>query len=138
MKKSEIKNGMHVITNNGNEYIIISGIEAYKQIEDTNTANTVMIQLDGSGWMPFDDYDDDLCYHDPEGDEDDWDIDRYYDIKAVYTPQYYSWTLLSVYDKSFISDKFIKVWERPRKKMTKAEIEKELGYGIEIVDDERG
>ena len=96
MKKSEIKNGMHVITNNGNEYIIISGIEAYKQIEDTNTANIVMVQLDGSGWMPFDDYDDDLCYHDPEGDEDDWDIDRYYDIKAVYTTQYYSWTLLFI------------------------------------------
>jgi hypothetical protein len=134
MKKSDIKNGMHVITNNGNEYIIISGIEAYKQIEDTNTANTVMIQLDGSGWMPFDDYDDDLCYHDPEGDE--CDIDRYYDIKAVYTPQYYSWTLLSVYDKSCISDKFIKVWERPRKKMTKAEIETELGYEIEIVESE--
>ena len=136
MKKSDIKNGMHVITNNGNEYIIISGIEAYKQIEDTNTANIVMIQLDGSGWMPFDDYDDDLCYHNPEGDEDDWDIDRYYDIKAVYTPQYYSWTLLSVYDKSFISDKFVKVWERPRKKMTQLDIERELGYEIEIVESE--
>lgn len=137
MKKSDIKNGMHVITSNGNEYVIISGVEAHEQINEGNTANTIMVQLNGSGWMPFDDYDDDLRYHDPEGNEDDDYLDKYYDIKEVYVPQYYSWILTSVYDKSFfISNKFSKVWERPRKKMTKAEIEKELGYGIEIVDDE--
>ena len=132
MKKSDIKNGMHVITNNGNEYIIISGIEADKQIEETNTANIIMVQLDGNGWMPFDDYDDDLCYHDPEDDESDYD--KYYDIKTVYAPRFYAWTLISINEYS--KDKFTKVWERPRKKMTKAEIEKELGYEIEIVESE--
>lgn len=133
MKKSDIKNGMHVITNNGNEYIIISGIEADKQIEETNTANIIMVQLDGNGWMPFDDYDDDLCYHDPEDDESDYD--KYYDIKTVYAPRFYAWTLISINEYS--KDKFTKVWERPRKKMTQTDIERELGYEIEIIDDER-
>ena len=135
MKKSEIKNGMHVITNDGSEYVIISGIEARGQIEDNNTANVVMVNTDSyGGWMSFDNYDDDLRFHDPEG-EDEYDRD--YDIKIVYAPRYYAWTLLSVHDKDSEDrlDKFTKVWERECKKMTKAEIEKELGYEIEIVED---
>jgi hypothetical protein len=128
MQKSDIKNGMHVITNNGDEYIIISGIEAYEQT--VNTANIIMVQLDG-GWMAFDDYDNDLHYHDPEGDDDECP-DKLYDIKTVYAPRYYSWTLSSVHKNP---TDFAKVWERPiAKKMTKAEIEKELGYEIEIID----
>jgi hypothetical protein len=132
MKKSDIKNGMHVITNDGSEYVIISGIEACGQIEDGNTANIVMVNMDAyGGWMSFDDYDDDLRFHDPEG-EDEYDKD--YDIKMVYAPRYYAWTLLSVHNRTY-TDKFTKVWERPiPKKMTKAEIETELGYEIEIVD----
>ena len=135
MKKSDIKNGMHVITNDGEEYVIISGIEACGQIKDSNTANIVMVNMESyGGWMSFDDYDDDLRFHDPEGDE--YGEDRCYDIKEVYSPLYYAWTLLSVHNKTF-TDKFTKVWERPRKKMTQIEIEKELGYEIEIIDDER-
>ena len=136
MKKSDIKNGMHVITNDDVEYIVISGIEAQGQIRDNYTANTIMIQINDDGWMPFDDYDDNLHYHDPEANEfDDDDSDRYYDIKAVYAPTFYAWTLSSVYNKE-LTDKFTKVWERTFKKMTKAEIEKELGYEIEIVESE--
>ena len=135
MKKSDIKNGMHVITNDGIEYIVISGVEADGQIKDGKTANIIMTQVNDNRWMPLDDYDDDLHYHDPEDDE--YIEDRCYDIKAVYTPRYYSWVLESIYNKKS-TDRFIKVWERSFKKMTKAEIEKELGYEIEIVDDERG
>lgn len=132
MKKSDIKNGMHVITNDGSEYVIISGIEARGQIEDNNTANVVMVNVDKyGGWMSFDNYDDDLRFHDPEGEDDEYDRD--YDIKIVYAPRYYGWTMLSIHDDYSIN-KFTKVWERERKKMTKAEIEKELGYEIEIVD----
>lgn len=126
MKKSDIKNGMHVITNDGTEYIIISGIEANKQ---TITADTVMVQINGyGGWMPFDRYDDDLRYYDKHGDND-----AAFDISEVYTPNFYAYVLKSVHD--VIKDRFIKLWERPIvKKMTKAEIEAELGYTIEIVD----
>lgn len=131
MNKSDIKNGMHVITSDNTEYIIIDGVEAQGQIDDGNTANIIMARVNEYGWMPFDDYDDDLYYHDPEGSV--YDEDRCFDIKAVYEPRYYSWVFGSV--KQF-ADKFIKVWERPiAKKMTKAEIEKELGYEIEIVED---
>jgi hypothetical protein len=88
-----------------------------------------MVQLDG-GWMALDDYDDDLHYHDPEGDE--YDEDKFYDIKTVYAPRYYSWALSSVHKNP---TNFAKVWERPtRKKMTKIDIEEALGYEIEIID----
>lgn len=131
MKKSDIKNGMHVITRDGTEYIIIDGVEAQGQIEDKNTANIIMARVNGSGWMSLDDYDDNLYYHDPEGSV--YDKDKCFDIKAVYAPRYYAWVCNSVYN---IADKFIKVWERPiAKKMTKAEIEAELGYEIEIIED---
>jgi hypothetical protein len=130
MKKSDIKNGMHVITRNGVEYVIISGVEACKQIIKKDV---IMTRIDTcGGWMPFDRYDDDLNYYnfDAEcGDED-------FDICEVYVPNFYADTLLSVHD-DYNSDKFTKVWERPivvAKKMTKAEIEAELGYEIEIVD----
>lgn len=128
MKKSDIKNGMHVITNDGTEYVVISEVEASEQ--NIETAATIMVQFNGQGWMPFDEYDDDLRYHDPDGDE--YNEDEYYDIKTVYAPRYYSYTLSPV--SSGIFD-FTKVWERPMvKKMTKADIEKELGYEIEIID----
>lgn len=132
MKKSDITNGMHVITNEGVEYIIIDGVEAQAQIKDNHIANTIMVQVHSEGWIPFDNYDDDLHYHDPEGDE--YEEDWLYDIKEVYSPLYYV-NILSSVDKH--ANKFTKVWERPRKKMTQIEIERELGYAIEIMDDER-
>ena len=132
MKKSDIKNGMHVITKSGDEYIIMSDIYAPKQIEDNNTVKVVMLGIDG-GWMNFDQYDDDLCFRDKpsEVDEDDW----LYDIDEVYAPKYYAWTLESVLKEKNKND-FTRLWKRGVKKMTKAEIEEALGYEIEIVEGE--
>ena len=128
MKKSEIKNGMHVITKSGEEYIIMSGIYAPKQIEEHNTAKVVMLGLDG-GWMNFDQYNNDLCFHSNIENEDDY----LYDIDEVYIPNYYCWTLESALESTNKND-FTRLWKRDVKKMTKAEIEAELGYEIEIVD----
>ena len=79
MNKSDIKNGMHVITKDGTEYVIMSNIYAPKQIDDGNTAKVVMLCLNG-GWMNFDKYSDDLCFHDTvyEAEDDDcmYDIDE--------------------------------------------------------------
>lgn len=121
MKKYNIKNGMHVITKDGTEYVIISKVTA---LEQTGKHDTIMVQINDNGWMPLDNYDDDL-HHKCEDD---------FDIKAVYMPLYFAYVLSSVYD-IFLKDKFIKIWERPTaKKMTKADIEKELGYEIEVVE----
>jgi hypothetical protein len=124
MQKSDIKNGMHVITNSGREYLIISNVEANEQ---TFLANTIMVRLDGEGWLPLDKYNDDLCYRFNDNDDD-----AYYDIKEVYVSNFYVNILSSVHDAK---NSFTKVWERPiTRKMTKAEIEAELGYKIEIID----
>lgn len=124
MKKSDIKVGMHVITNNGEEYVILKDIYATSQ---TEKAYTVMVDINGDGWMNFDEYTDDLRF--------DENLDGY-DIKAVFVPKFYCGTLDSVnYGYAdYNSYRFEKLWERPiAKKMTKADIEKELGYEIEII-----
>lgn len=125
MQKSDIKNGMHVITNNGEEYVILSNIYASSQTSSNNTAHTIMADINGEGWMNFDKYTYDLrC--------DNGDFE--YEIQAVFEPKYYSATLMSV-RSDYSNYNFTKVWERPTvKKMTKADIEKELGYEIEIID----
>lgn len=53
MKKSDIKNGMHIITNDNIEYVVISGVKAQEQ---TEIHDTIMVQLNKDGWMPLDDY----------------------------------------------------------------------------------
>ena len=124
MKKSDIKNGMHVITNGGEEWVIINNVEAQEQ---TQTSNTIMVRIGVDGWMPFDDYNDDLSYTSNNSGYED-----YFDIKEVYAPRFYAYVTSSIYE---YKGEFIKVWERPIvKKMTKAEIEAELGYKIKIVD----
>lgn len=131
MKKSEIKNGMHVITKGGEEYIIVSDVYAPCQIDNGNTAKIAMLGLSG-GWMNLDQYDEEsLCFRDNPSDidEDDWQ----YDIEEVYAPKYYTYTFESVKSKN--KNDFIRLWKRGVKKMTKAEIETELGYEIEIVED---
>jgi hypothetical protein len=125
MQKSDIKNGMHVITNNGEEWVILSDIYAPSQIRSNNTAYTIMANINGEGWMNFDKYTSDLRCNSKNFD---------YEIQAVFEPQHYCATLMSV--RGAYSDyNFKKIWERPtRKKMTKIDIEKELGYEIEIID----
>ena len=132
MKKSEIKNGMHVITKDGSEYIIMSNIYAPKQMEDNNTSNVVMLGIE-CGWMNFDQYDDDLCFRDTV--DEVCDDDFLYDIDEVYAPKYYAWTLKSVLEEKNKND-FIRLWKRDVKTMTKAEIEAELGYEINIIESE--
>lgn len=130
MKKSEIKNGMHVITKDGSEYVIISDVYAPCQIDNGNTAKVAMLGLKG-GWMNLDQYDEEsLCFRDKpsEIEEDDWQ----YDIEEVYAPKYYTYTFESVQSKD--KHDFTRLWKRGVKKMTKAEIEAELGYEIEIID----
>lgn len=128
MKKSDIKNGMHVITNDGTEYVILSDIYASSQVNNNTTAHVIMANINDNEWVNFDTYTHDLrCgTNNPK-----------YEIQAVFEPRYYKATLMSVRDDED-NYYFTKLWERPtKKKMTKSEIEKELGYEIEIVDEDR-
>ena len=126
MKKSDIKNGMHVITKGGEEYVVVSDVYAPCQIDNGNTAKVAMLGLNG-GWMNLDQYGEE-CDKPSDIEEDDWQ----YDIEEVYAPKYYTYTFESV--KQFKHD-FTRLWKRGVKTMTKAEIEAELGYEIEIVED---
>jgi hypothetical protein len=126
MKKSDIKNGMHLITDSGDEYIVVGDVYAPKQ--DTQS-KTVLVSL-SHGWMSLEDYDDNLRCCDDDGSYVDYGS---FDVKEVYAPKFYKDMFDSV---KYNKDEFIKLWERHiAKKMTKAEIEEELGYEIEIVED---
>jgi hypothetical protein len=121
---------MHVITNDGTEYVILSDIYASSQVKNNTTAHIIMADINGNEWMNFDKYTCDLRCND---DDDNFE----YEIQAVFEPRYYKATLMSVRDDED-NYYFTKLWERPtKKKMTKSEIEKELGYEIEIVDEDR-
>lgn len=125
MKKSELKNGMHVITKNGDEFIVIDNVVADKQIVDRNTSDVILVKIDNcGGWLALDRYDENL---NSDGDDNDDD----FKIVAIYKPLYYYDILLSVYD-DYHGKNFVQIYGK--KKMTKAEIEQALGYEIEIVD----
>ena len=123
MKKSELTNGMHVITNNNEEFIVMSNIVADKQIADGNIATTLLIRIDNGGWLNLNSYDENLTELDG-----DWD----FGIKAIYKPLYYYDVLFSVFD-DYHNTNFVQVYGR--RNMTQAEIEKELGYEINIIED---
>lgn len=123
IKKSDVTNGMHVILNNDEEYVVIDKIIASEQLECGNTSEVVLAQINGDGWMNFDNYDEDFR-------EKDYDDENEYDIKEIYSPLFYMSVLKPIKNRK---EHFVKVWERP-KRMTKEEIEAELGYEIEIVD----
>lgn len=80
-----------------------------------------------NGWMNLDSFDDDLKYINTTNIQgvEMWNINKIY---RTYTP-----TLNNRFDDKFLG----LIWERKEKekvKMTKAEIEAELGYEIEIVE----
>ena len=128
MKKSELTNGMHVITNDGSEYIVINNVMADRQIEDGNTSEVLLVNIDGHGWLGINkDYDENLNRIDSGDDDFMWD----FEIKEIYKPLYYYDILSSVYD-AYHRKNFVQIYGR--RKMTKEQIEKALGYEIEIVD----
>ncbi len=81
--KSILKNGMHVITRNGNEYIIMSNAKVVSQL---HTSEMIGLNIHTNGFTRIDNYDDDLTLksnHD-------------YDIQIIYEPHFYNDVLLSV------------------------------------------
>lgn len=96
MDKTMLKNGMHVITRNGKEYVIMSDIEANMQI---HTNEIVGLNIRKEGFIRVDNYNDDLTL----GSNHD------YDIMFVYEPHFYKYILSSILSDR---DNFDLIWER--------------------------
>lgn len=120
MKISDYKIGTHFITREGVEYVLMPNVQRY------SNDNFSLSRLNDDGWLGANDYDDDYRMID---EDDDF---CQYDIAKIVQPMYNNCILLPY---EYHKDIFKIVWERPEaRKMTKAEIEAELGYVIEIVD----
>ena len=109
MNKSDLKNGMVLELRNGERYMVV-GEYWIRQ----------------NAWIDPDDYNEDLAI------KGDTKADRQFDVVRVYRPHQYD--AIAVMEKKKDTSKL--VWERKEPmKMTVKEIEKALGYPVEIVAD---
>lgn len=83
MDKSMLKNGMHVITRNGNEYVIMSNAEPTRQ---THSSEMIGLNMTDAGFIRIDKYNDDLTCNGNDN----------YDIQSIYVPHFYKYILSSV------------------------------------------
>lgn len=121
MKLKDLKTGMRIILRNGQEYIVLNNvITPYERKED------MYILVDG-GWMSSSSYNDDLTC---KGDS------KEYDIMKVYAQNNGNYLDGDVLQRNAIKNMDL-IWERKEKrKMTVAQICKELGYDIEIIKED--
>ncbi len=118
--KTYFTNGMHVITKCGKEYVFLIHINATEQSSATYT-DRILVGFNEKNWLNFNKYNNDLTLG-----------EDCFDIQKVYAPKYFRGVFCSVKD---YPDEFDLVWKRPeKKKMTLEEVEKKLGYEIEIIE----
>ena len=118
MKIEDLKTGMHVITRNDKEYIVIKNV-TYNMCGQAD----IMVDINKHGWLNLKDYDKYLTSHHEE-----------FSIQKVYMPMVLHGFGFTNSVKTDLDD-FMLIWERPTKKrMTLEDIEAELGYGIEIIE----
>lgn len=121
MKLSELKTGMHVILRDGNEYIVLK--DTCLCLFDTDTyGKNIIKKLNGATYTSLDNYNEDFTNTDGL---------KNLDIVEVYTCDCVSAIFKSAKDKPY---SFTRIFEERPTKMTLEEIEKELGYKIEIVN----
>lgn len=117
MKKSDLKTGMVVETENGEKYLVML---------EPDCEGRELINFSG-GYMSLSSYNDELML---EKSYEEFDIMKVYSVGGSIR-----WLLR---DKELMNFKLI--WQRKEikeiKEMTVKEIEKELGYKIKIVGDE--
>lgn len=120
MKLSDLKTGMHVITRNGDEYVVMRDVVTHADGQ-TGTSPIIMTNIKYCAWLNLKEYAEDLTLYDNE-----------FGIQKVYMPRYYRSLVTSVEIKP---EDFVLIWKRPTKKqMTLEEIEEALGYEVEIVE----
>ena len=115
MKKSDLKSGMTVKIRKGERYLVIKNYE-------TKLYGVCDVLVNKNSFLTLNDYNEDLILKDKN--------DFQFDIMEVYKP---------VYDSHiFDFEEHELIWEREEaKEMTLEEIEKELGYKIEIVKEDK-
>lgn len=120
MKLSDLKTGMHVILRDGDEYIVLKDT-CLCLFYDTYGKNIIK-NLNAKTYTSLDNYNEDFINADGF---------KTLDIVEVYTCDCVSDILESVKDEP---NAFTRIFEERPTKMTLEEIEKELGYKIEIVN----
>lgn len=123
MKLSDLKTGMHVILRDGDEYIVLKDTCLYSTYDYDTYEKNIIKRLNSKAYTSLDNY------------NEDFTSTRFkdLDIVEVYSCNCVTAILESVKNEP---DSFIRIFEeRPTKKMTLEEIEKELGYKIEIVNE---
>lgn len=123
MKLSDLKTGMHVILRNGDEYIVLKDTCLYSNYDYDTYEKNIIKTLNRRTYINLNNYNEDFTNT----------TSNWLDIVEVYTCNCVTAILESVKNEP---DSFIRIFEeRLTKKMTLEEIEKELGYKIEIIND---
>lgn len=123
MKLSDLKTGMHVILRDGDEYIVLKDTCLYSNYDYDTYEKNIIKTLNSRTYTSLNNYNEDFTSA----------ISNWLDIVEVYTCNCVTAILESVKNEP---DSFIRIFEeKPTKKMTLEEIEKELGYKIEIIND---
>ena len=107
--KMELKEGMIIECRNGNRYLL-------RRVDD------VLIGSNFDEWIKAT-YDENLC--------ENYFHNKTFDVMKIYMSK--STQLKNLFDNNYITC----IWERKEpKKMTLAQISKELGYEVEVIDNE--
>ena len=123
-KKSDFKIGMRVVTADDEEWVVMPNVQD-GGFED---GGLCLVKFGECGWNDLSDYDDTLNIRFSDGSPM-----KRFAINKIYDTKYNSCVLSSLYEvDEWNQPMFNLVWERP-KQMTQEEIEKVLGYEIEIV-----
>ena len=124
MKKSDLKNGYIITTRNGNEYVFLKDFFVNSDYCMRASANGIFLNSQKKSWVLVDDYKDDLTTH--EAYSRDLDVMKVEVVEHVY----------SIMDIKHDRDNRIIIWERKEaRQITVAEIEKILGFKVEIVSE---
>ena len=126
MVLSELKTGMRVILRDGSETIVLKDICYDDQYNNMRHSNILLDINDGS-FASLRDYNNDMAEN---GDENELDIMQVYTINNSYNilkklSDLEDWNYTLLYNREM---------ETPIHKLTKSQIEQELGYKIEIID----
>ncbi len=118
--KNDFKIGMRVVTANKEEWVVMPSVEG----------DLCLVKLGESGWNELSDYDDTLNIRYADGAPM-----KQYAIDKIYMSALSACILSDLNEKDdWGCNVFGLIWERTQpKKMTKLEIERELGYEVEII-----